>query len=717
MKILKNLVYSITVSANCLLAFLLVFYDRLAIPSSLQVIGRMHPLFLHFPIVVMILAIGWIMLGRKNQLIPQQVSEEIGKSLLLFAAFTSVLTALMGLFLSRENGYGQDSLQWHKWSGVFVCWISLAWYIFYAPLNNIKFSVIFSIISFGLILFTGHEGAQITHGDNFLLAPITPEQKLIRASFDEALVFKDMVKPILDAKCMGCHNSSKAKGDLIMETQQSLLKGGKDGPLWDSTKPDLGMLFERIHLSLEQKKHMPPSSKEQLTDQEMVILYRWVKDGADFKLKVKDIPQTDTLRSIAESVFKSDADEVYDFEGTDDKTVDRLKSNYRAVYRIAKESPALGVDFYGASFFKTDQLTALDAVKKQIVSLNLEKMPVTDEDLKTISQFTNLRSLNLAFTNIKGQGLSYLSGLTHLRSLSLSNTAVKSTDITKLAPLKTLHHLYLWNTSVSAPDLKSMNATNPDLAIEFGINTDTILTKLNAPILQNENAIIDTPILLSLKHYVPGITIHYTLDGSEPDSLSSPVYGSNVQLSKQVMVKAKAFKKGWLASDVLENQFYHGNFKSDTVLLMTPADSLYPGKGSRTLYNLEKGDINSLRSGKWLGFRKNPMECLLVFTKPILASEMIISSDVDRNALVFPPQSIQLWGGEDLKNLKLLTHLSPAQPDSSLPGVATLFYCKFKPLSVRFLKLQVTPVPKLPKKLQSKQNKTGWFFVDELFVN
>ncbi len=75
------------------------------------------------------------------------------------------------------------------------------------------------------------------------------------------------------------------------------------------------------------------------------------------------------------------------------------------------------------------------------------------------------------------------------------------------------------------------------------------------------------------------------------------------------MVKAKAFKKGWLASEVLENQFYHGNFKPDTVLLMSPADSLYPGKGSRTLYNLEKGDIGQFEKWQmaWLPKKPNGM--------------------------------------------------------------------------------------------------------------
>ena len=43
------------------------------------------------------------------------VKAEIGDELLLAASITSVITALMGLFLSRESGYTPDLLVWHKW--------------------------------------------------------------------------------------------------------------------------------------------------------------------------------------------------------------------------------------------------------------------------------------------------------------------------------------------------------------------------------------------------------------------------------------------------------------------------------------------------------------------------------------------------------------------------------------------------------------------------
>src|SRR5690606_34738219 len=112
---------------------------------------------------------------------------------------------------------------------------------------------LFTVTSFAglvIVVITGHLGANITHGDNFVLAPITKEASTPNVLFEDAFVYANMVRPILKTKCMSCHNESKAKGELVMETTEALLKGGKNGVLWDSTKPDLGLMLNRIHLPL-----------------------------------------------------------------------------------------------------------------------------------------------------------------------------------------------------------------------------------------------------------------------------------------------------------------------------------------------------------------------------------------------------------------------------------------------------------------------------------
>jgi hypothetical protein len=677
--------------------------SRLVIPAWLQVVGRMHPLILHFPIALLILFIA-------QRLILKQADN----TLLLLAAFTAAITATMGLLLSKEPGYDPDTLQVHKYSGILISLTALAWYTWYDRLEAIRYApAITAIISLTALTIAGEKGAGITHGDNFLLAPVSPNNPKKAVSFDEAVVFNDMVQPILKAKCMGCHNTSKAKGELVMETLPLLLKGGKSGPLWDSSKADFGGMMARIHMSPDEEKHMPPRGKPQLTDAEMTILYQWLKHDPSRSIKVSELPAKDTLRQLALTLFKKVDEDTYDFDPADEKTVEKLNTSYRVIYPVALHSPALNVDFYSPQFFKSDQLKDLEPLGKQIVSLDLDKMPVTDADIPAILHFTNLRTLNLSFTGVTGAGIAQLCKLEKLKSLSLSGTAIKADDIACLISQKSLRHLYIWNTAI--PPGSILLTRNSNLVIEGGSRMDTVLLKLNPPILGDNEPIVMAPETLTLKHYVPGTVIRYTLDGSDPDSTRSIVYNKNILVSQMSVLKAKAFKKGWLPSDATLNYFYSEKYRPDSIRMLKPIDSNYMRYGGKTLIDLVKGDEN-FYNGKWLGFRKNNMECLLFFHKPVLASQITLSGLVNTGASIMPPAKIEVWGGVDAQNMRLLAHLEPEQPKTPPPVYLTPYDLLFSPTSVRCLKISVAPVAKLPD-WQLEKGKKGWVFIDEIFVN
>jgi hypothetical protein len=467
---------------------------------------------------------------------------------LLSAAFTAAITALMGMLLSREGGYDADSITSHKYTGSIVSFILLFLYFCRGILLQqailSRISVAFTAF---MIFWAGHLGADITHGENFVLAPVIPSHVKPQVGLSDAFIYADLVEPILEAKCMGCHNSSKSKGELVMETKELLLKGGKNGKLWDTTKADLGLMMHRIHLPEEEKEHMPPTGKPQLTDIESSILYEWIKGGALFDKQVIDLPVTDTLRKLASKVLKQSSDEVYDFAAADEKQISKLSNANRVITQLAMGLPALVVNFYNKAFYNSKQLEELKPLSAQIVELNLDNMPVSDGDIKTIAQFKNLRRLNLNFTNITGNALEQLSGLQFLKTLSLSGTPVQPGQLTTLTSLPKLRAVYLWNTGVEGKDLEPLEEKNKNITYQTGFKGDSTILKLTPPILQNENFVLSAATPLQLKHYVNGTVIRYTLDGKEPDSLSSPVYDKNVVVNDDLTVKAKAFKPGWIS--------------------------------------------------------------------------------------------------------------------------------------------------------------------------
>jgi len=712
----KNSLFNITFALNCLLLFLLLFETRISVPVWLQVVGRMHPLVLHFPIVLVILyaLTMLVLLFTKNK--SDDSVAQITDLLLLLAAFCSAGTALAGLFLSKEEGYDQEALQWHKWSGVGVAVFTLGWYYFNRQLQARKiFSFLTSLVAILLVSFAGHQGAGITHGQNFLLAPMLPEKRKPSVSPEEAVVFEHMVKPILESKCHSCHNSKKAKGELVMEAQELLLKGGKNGKLWDSTAADLGLLLHRVHLPLEAKKHMPPQGKPQLSDEEIEIITQWIRKGSDFKLKVADLPPSDTLSQLAGKIFTAAEMAEYDFDEADPDVIKTLNTSNRVVTAEAKGSPALSVNFFNSNLFQADQLKELSKVKKQVVTLDLAKMPVKDEDLKLISDFENLRRLNLSFTSITGASLPELNKLKFLKTLSLSGTKINSDYLKQLQSFPQLKTVYTWNIPVAAADLEQIKKELAKIHFETGFRGDTIVLKLSPPVLLNEEDFLTKAVPLKLKHYIHGTTIRYTLDGTEPDSTSSPVFKGTETISENVHIKAKAYKAGWISSDLLEANFYKNTYTPDSVIYITKPDEKYKDEQNKLLINHERGEPD-FRFGGWVAYRQQKMECLLEFRNAIPVQSITLSSLVDVGSYILPAKLIEVWGGEDLKNLKLLGKVEPQQPSKVVPSFMKGFECKFNTVDAKYIKIVAIPVPKLPKWHAGKGEK-AWIFTDEILVN
>lgn len=712
MKKTENILINAGIACNAMLLMLLLFETRVAIPGWLQIGGRLHPMILHFPIALAVMLALFVL----YKTLRKQVPDPSLKTWLLLAAFITGCTALSGFFLSKETGYDAAAIAPHKWSGVFLSGLLLLWSLFYESIKKSRLVTgMAALASLAAVMIAGEWGAGITHGENYLWAPLWKADEKPTVLFEDALVYRDMVNPVLEAKCMNCHNENKAKGELAMTTEELLIKGGKNGRIWDLKEPGFGLMMKRLHLPLQNKKHMPPAGKPQLTDEEIFIIEQWLVKGASFTQKITSFSTEDTLYKLASAMFSTLATETYDFDEADAGTIRKLNTSNRSVYLLAAEVPAIAVDFFGRSQYKPEQLKDLLEIKEQIVSLNLNKMPLEDEDMDIITQFKNLRKLNLSFTQITGKGLDALQPLQHLKQLSVSGTAITKKDFEKLKHLKALTNLYAWSTIVKPDEQIQLNKSFGNKRIEWGFYGDTLAMQLNAPVIENEAQILTEPTELKLKHFLAGVTIHYSLDGSDPDSLQSPVYKPGIMINSQALLKAKAFKQGWLSSNVAQLNFYKNKYKPDSVWALLPADEAYKGNGPATLNDNIKGD-NNFRSGKWLGYRFNAMDLMLRFNKPTPVSSITLSSLVDIASYIMPPQSVEVWGGTGMANMKLLKRIQPVQPLKEVPFYMEGFECRFNPETITFIRILARPIGILPPWHRGKGDK-AWIFTDEIFVN
>lgn len=715
----NNVLFNTILSLNCVLVLFVLAGDKLHVPVWMQVAGRMHLLVLHFPIVLVILYIVWtVLLQAYAKRAFTGPEDEIGKGLLLSSAFTAALTALMGFLLSKEEGYNPEAVWWHKWGGVVVSLFLFGWYAYRNQVYRRRhLPQAAALVAFGLILFTGHQGSNITRGEDYLLAPVAFEKLKPVVPLAEAVVYTDMVKPILEAKCLSCHSSRKAKGELVMETEAGLLAGGKHGALWTSGQPDGSLLIQRLLLPESEKKHMPPVGKPQLDEEETAILFQWIRGGASFQQKVVDLLPADTLRQLATALFEKGGEEDYEFSAASEKDIQKLSTNNRLIHPIALGSPALAVNFYNRQNYTSAALAELLALKTQIISLDMAYMPVKQEDIATLAQFPNLRRLNLNFTTVPGKALTTLSKLPFLNHLSLSGVPVSKSDVEVLTRFPKLRSVYLWNAPIATTEMDAVRKKYPGIRFETGYMNDTAVLKLTPPILETEERVINgLPLPLLLKHYIKGVSIRYTVDGSSPDSVRSAVYKEGFRLDTTAVFKARAFKTGWVGSDTLVVNFYKNTYRADSIRSLTPLDTVYKGSnGAALLLDAEKGDFNK-KDGRWLGFKYNPMEMLLCYGKPVLVSSVSLSTLIEINGYVMPPASIEIWGGDSQEGLIRLARIVPQQPDSARGAYMHTFDCSFKPVPVRFLKVVALPVGKLPPWHPGKGRK-GWMFTDEILVN
>jgi Chitobiase/beta-hexosaminidase C-terminal domain len=499
-----------------------------------------------------------------------------------------------------------------------------------------------------------------------------------------------------------------------METEALLLKGGKNGKLWDSTAENFGLMMKRIHLPEEQKEHMPPKGKPQLSNEEIKAIFYWIKDGASFTKKLIELPETDTLRMVATGFFKTIETDNYDFASADEAAIKKLNTDYRLVQPVALNSPALSVQFFGASFFKGEQIKELEKVKNNIVSLNLNKMPVKNEDLKRLTAFKNLRKLNLSFTQITGDGLSELKVLRELRHLSLAGTVIKAADIELLKGMDKLTAIYLWNTGITENEIASLRKKFPETTIQTGFRGDTVIARLNMPVIEGEEQIFTGEARIKVKNFIKGAVMRYTIDGSNPDSLQSPVYKDDIVMDKSGVLKVKAFLPGWISSDIAERNFYKTGFKPDSVKLATPPNPTYAADGGKTLSDGEKGELN-FRT-KWLGYKDNDMLAYLYFNEPVQLSNVSISTIIDIGSYIMPAQQIEVWGGTSFSSLQLLKKINPQQPSMQVPPYMKGFDCNFPKREIKILKIIAKPVNRLPSWHPGKGQR-GWVFVDEVFLN
>ncbi len=318
------------------------------------------------------------------------------------------------------------------------------------------------------------------------------------AAAAKAIVFKDVIMPILEAKCTKCHGADKGKGKLRMHTFADLMKGGSDGATTVVVgKPGDSLAVKRIELGKDDDEHMPPSDEPQITKEELALLKWWIQEGASDSATVAAIKKTPEVEGLIGSFVKVGAKTAGDAAKTTEKPKAKplTEAEKKAVVAVAAKMQALGASLMplaldteqqrlsvinAADKFGDKELAELAPIAAQVVWVDLGRSKITDAGLATLGKFVNLERLHLENTQVTDAGLAKLAGAKSLEYLNLYSTKVTDAGIAKLETNKALKKLFVWQTSVTANGAKALEAKIPGLVVNTGLS-EADIAKLTAP--------------------------------------------------------------------------------------------------------------------------------------------------------------------------------------------------------------------------------------------
>lgn len=405
----------------------------------------------------------------------------------LITFVSAILSCLAGLLLADDSGYPEQTLERHKWLGIVFTLASGGFYLFlnshfWKPSRQNAFSVLLIL----LVGFTGHLGGSLTHGEGYLKEPFLamfesePPPRPARKPVNDpkkALVYSDLVEPVLEKKCFQCHNYRKQKGGLRLDLPEKLWKGGKSGVVLVQGHPEESELYKRLILPENDEHRMPPKGKKSLTSTETELIRWWISTGASLDKKLVEIPdhqEIGRLLSSSESENSSHSTETgepSEFVGISPKpaqpsTFDGIKKAGFRVDLLTPEGNLVSVN----SVNRPDpiNLGELLPLKSQLVWLRLSGARIQEKGFQDLKEFSNLTRLYLDRTEVGNAEMDQLQKLPHLRILNLVGTRITDEGIRKIAGLHSLRNVYLWQTGVRKETIDQLRQKMPDTDFNLG---------------------------------------------------------------------------------------------------------------------------------------------------------------------------------------------------------------------------------------------------------
>jgi len=444
-------------------------------------LGRFHPLAVHLPIGLLVIAavFEWLGMLRRLSHLRQAVP-----ALLVSACIGALFAVYHGVLLAAGSGVLLESVRNHLWAGValaismFLLVPARALITRLPRLLAASCYQVLLVVSLFLLMGASHLGGNITHGKNHLVEympePMRDALSTLPKPIREFIGLADAPPPVsageltlydavfagpIGQYCVACHKPDRVRGGLLMHTLDAILEGGDSGPAIVYGDLAASELFTRITLPKDDEFHMPPDGRKGFSETQVAWFEWWISSGIPgdtLATEVTDAPE-DILAAIQEAIAAVGTADDDDGEAAapaapswQPEDLASVNANLTAgrlvpISRNAADGLLLTTAGAGDAFTDT-QLETISPVAEFVVEADLSRTGVTDGGMATIATWSSLRRLRLDHTTIGDSGVAELGGLADLTSLNLFNTRITNASVQPLLAMPALQSLFVGET-------------------------------------------------------------------------------------------------------------------------------------------------------------------------------------------------------------------------------------------------------------------------------
>jgi uncharacterized membrane protein len=673
----------------------------------LNYLGKFHPVIIHLPIGALYLTFCLTLLEKifkSKYVIPIRFG-------LLFSFVFALFSCFLGYFLSIDGDYSQAILDKHMWLGISTAiFIGILLWL-HKQSNYEKYFIPLFVFTIVLLSVTGHFGGSITHGKDYLKIPEFKEDYKI-VKLDSIELYSQVIQPILDNKCVKCHNQNKSKGGLILNSQNAILKGGESGVILTAFDPAGSHLYNYPNLPMEDEMHMPPEGNSQLTNLEIQLIKLWIESGSDFEnvTRVDDL-SIENKNSLI-SFFPPEQKNV------SPPSLNHLKKLIDLDFRLERnsnENNFIEAKFVGTKL-KSSHISALLKIKKQLIKLDLSNSNLNDKLFFRLSKLENLKYLKVDNTSLIDISLKHLPKF--LETLIINGNNISNDGLSFLEGNVSLKNIYAWNTNI---DDEKINKENLLATVHLGVKNFSKGVPLSEPITVSEQTMFSDSLKIEFYKPLGNPTIRYTLNGDDPDSLAT-IYTKPFLISSSLNLKAKAFKEGWLDSKIGSVDFVKVEGILKNYILITKPDNRY--RNPKKLFDGIIGDIN-FRDGDWNGFIRS--QDYVIGVNERNSGDLIVEIDLKEKSYsnigihalesigsyIMFPKSVELYDISQKKE-KLIYSKNFTASNLGAPDLTKFYKIPITNKSSK-LKLVVKSNKQLPKG-HPAEGEYAWLFIDEILL-